>query len=153
MRILIVEDDFASRKFMMNFMSAYGDCDGTVDGMEAVEAYMLSLIHIYITDLSVTERANKGSSFAVQQPVRFKGITVRDILELAAGKPLSENQLCDCLRDVGLCAKDYIGRELNGSLSGGEIKRIEIAMVMLRLSLIHICACLRIGAIYSTIAR
>lgn len=85
-----------------------------------------------ITGLSVTERAKLGIGFAFQQPVRFKGITVRDMVELAAGEALDEEQLCAYLRDVGLCAKDYIDREINQSLSGGEIKRIEIAMVMAR---------------------
>ena len=85
-----------------------------------------------ITQMDITERAKAGISFAFQQPVRFKGITVRDIIELAAGGKLSEEQLCNYLRDVGLCAKDYIDREINDSLSGGEIKRIEIAMVMAR---------------------
>ena len=82
--------------------------------------------------MDITERAKAGISFAFQQPVRFKGITVRDIIELSAGGKLSEDQLCNYLRDVGLCAKDYIDREINDSLSGGEIKRIEIAMVMAR---------------------
>ena len=85
-----------------------------------------------ITDLSITERAKLGIGFAFQQPVRFKGITVRDILELSAGQSLTEDQVCDYLRDVGLCALDYINREIDASLSGGEMKRIEIAMVMAR---------------------
>ena len=85
-----------------------------------------------ITGLSITERAKKGISFAFQQPVRFKGITVRDLLTLAAGSPQKESVLRGYLRDVGLCAKDYIDREVSGSLSGGEIKRIEIAMIMAR---------------------
>ena len=85
-----------------------------------------------ITDLGITERARRGVGFAFQQPVRFKGLTVRDLVELAAGGSLSEQQLCGYLSDVGLCAKDYIDREVNASLSGGEIKRIEIAMVMAR---------------------
>lgn len=85
-----------------------------------------------ITALSITERARLGITFAFQQPVRFKGITVRDLLELAAGEPKTEAELCDYLRDVGLCVKDYIGREVNASLSGGESKRIEIAMAMAR---------------------
>lgn len=85
-----------------------------------------------ITDLSITERAKRGIGFAFQQPVRFKGLTARDLVELAAGNALSEQQLCGYLSDVGLCAKDYIDREVNASLSGGEIKRIEIAMVMAR---------------------
>ena len=83
-----------------------------------------------ITNLSITERANKGISFAFQQPVRFKGLTVIDMVRLAAGKEITISQACDYLSEVGLCAKDYINRELNSSLSGGEIKRIEIAMVL-----------------------
>lgn len=85
-----------------------------------------------ITDLSITERAKKGISFAFQQPVRFKGLTVMDMIHLAAGKQISMAEACDYLSEVGLCAKDYINRELNDSLSGGELKRIEIAMILAR---------------------
>ena len=85
-----------------------------------------------ITNLSVTERARLGISYAFQQPVRFKGITVLNLLRLAAGKRLSVVDACQYLSEVGLCAKDYINREVNASLSGGEIKRIEIATVMAR---------------------
>ncbi len=85
-----------------------------------------------VTGLGITERARRGVGFAFQQPVRFKGLTVRDLVELAAGGSLSEQQLCGYLSDVGLCAMDYIDREVNASLSGGEIKRIEIASVMAR---------------------
>ena len=85
-----------------------------------------------ITQKSITDRAQLGIGFAFQQPVRFKGLTVRDLVELAAGGRLSEQQLCAALSDVGLCARDYVDREVNASLSGGEIKRIEIAMVMMR---------------------
>lgn len=85
-----------------------------------------------ITDLSITERANKGVSFAFQQPVRFKGLTVMDLICIAAGKTLSIGQACEYLSEVGLCARDYINRELNSSLSGGELKRIEIAMLLAR---------------------
>lgn len=85
-----------------------------------------------ITDLSITERANKGVSFAFQQPVRFKGITVKDLISLASGKKLSFNDACQYLSEVGLCARDYINREVNASLSGGELKRIEIAMINAR---------------------
>lgn len=85
-----------------------------------------------ITKKSITERAKLGIGFAFQQPVRFKGITVRDLIELAAGEKLEEGHLCSYLHDVGLCAKDYIDREVNASLSGGEIKRVEIAMIMAR---------------------
>ena len=85
-----------------------------------------------ITGLNITERAQKGISFAFQQPIRFKGITVRDLIELAAGHPIDDSEACSYLRRVGLCARDYIDREVNASLSGGEIKRIEIATVMAR---------------------
>ena len=85
-----------------------------------------------ITNLSITERANKGISYAFQQPVRFKGLRVRDLLALAAGGSTDINQACGYLSEVGLCARDYIDRELNDSLSGGELKRIEIAMTMAR---------------------
>ena len=85
-----------------------------------------------ITDLSITERANKGISFAFQQPVRFKGITVKDLISLASGKKLSFNEACQYLSEVGLCARDYVNREVNASLSGGELKRIEIAMINAR---------------------
>ena len=79
-----------------------------------------------ITDMSITDRAKLGISYAFQQPVRFKGVTVFDLLRLAAGKEISVAGACEYLSKVGLCAKDYIRREVNGSLSGGEIKRIEI---------------------------
>ena len=85
-----------------------------------------------ITGLSITERARKGISFAFQQPVRFKGLTVKDLITLASGKDISISQACSYLSEVGLCAKDYIGREVNDSLSGGELKRIEIAMIIAR---------------------
>ncbi|MCQ2519535.1 MAG: ATP-binding cassette domain-containing protein [Lachnospiraceae bacterium] len=91
-----------------------------------------------ITDLSITERAKKGISFAFQQPVKFKGITVKDLLTLAAGKETSINEACNILSEVGLCAKDYINREVNASLSGGELKRIEIAMILARSTKISI---------------
>ena len=85
-----------------------------------------------ITDMSITERANAGISFAFQQPVRFKGITVKDLISLAAGKKMSVAEACSYLSEVGLCAKDYINREVDASLSGGELKRIEIAMINAR---------------------
>ncbi len=85
-----------------------------------------------ITDLDITERAEAGIGFAFQQPIRFKGLMVEDLLRFASGKELSLEEACDYLSQVGLCAKDYIGRELNESLSGGEAKRIEIAMLMAR---------------------
>jgi Fe-S cluster assembly ATP-binding protein len=85
-----------------------------------------------ITELDITQRAQKGISFAFQQPVRFKGIRVKDLLRLAAGKRISVSEACSYLSEVGLCARDYIDREINSSLSGGELKRIEIATLLAR---------------------
>lgn len=85
-----------------------------------------------ITDLSITERAKLGIGYAFQQPPRFKGLTVRDLLSLAHGSDLPEDQCCGYLTGVGLCSKDYLNREVDASLSGGEIKRIEIATLMAR---------------------
>ncbi len=85
-----------------------------------------------ITELSITERANKGVSFAFQQPVHFKGLTVKDLINIAAGEPKTVNEICEILSEVGLCAREYIDREINASLSGGELKRIEIAMILAR---------------------
>ena len=85
-----------------------------------------------ITELSITERAKRGISYAFQQPVRFKGITVRDLINIAAGKPIKISEACAYLSEVGMCARDYIDREVNASLSGGELKRIEIATILAR---------------------
>lgn len=85
-----------------------------------------------ITGLSITQRARKGISFAFQQPVRFKGLTVKDLITLASGKSIGVPEACDYLSEVGLCAKDYIDREVDASLSGGELKRIEIATMLAR---------------------
>lgn len=85
-----------------------------------------------ITDLDITERAKLGISFAFQQPVRFKGITVRKLIELAAAEKLPLDRICSYMSKVGLCAEEYIDREVNSTLSGGEIKRIEIATVLAR---------------------
>lgn len=85
-----------------------------------------------ITNLSITDRARRGVSFAFQQPVRFKGLTVKDLISLAAGEKITVAQACNYLSEVGLCAKNYIDRELDASLSGGELKRIEIAMINAR---------------------
>lgn len=82
-----------------------------------------------ITAMSITERAKLGIGFAFQQPVKFKGLTVKDLIEISAGNSISLSEACDYLSDVGLCAKDYLNREISGSLSGGELKRIEIAML------------------------
>lgn len=83
-----------------------------------------------ITGMSITERANMGIGFAFQQPVRFKGINVSDLIKLAAGKDNKNPNVCELLSEVGLCARDYINREVNASLSGGELKRIEIATIL-----------------------
>lgn len=82
-----------------------------------------------ITNLDITERAKLGIGFAFQQPVRFKGLTVRDLINIAAGNNIKLSEACDYLSDVGLCAKEYLNREITSSLSGGELKRIEIAML------------------------
>ena len=87
-----------------------------------------------ITNLSISERAKLGISFAFQQPVKFKGITVKQMISLAAGKEISVVDACKYLSDVGLCARDYIDRDIDGSLSGGELKRIEIATIVARQS-------------------
>lgn len=85
-----------------------------------------------ITNKSITERAKMGISFAFQQPVRFKGIKVKDLIKLAAGDNISVSGACEYLSEVGLCARDYINRDVDGSLSGGELKRIEIATIIAR---------------------
>ena len=85
-----------------------------------------------ITDLSITDRARKGISYAFQQPVRFKGITVYDLITLASGRQLTISEACEYLSEVGMCARDYVNREVSASLSGGEVKRIEIATILAR---------------------
>lgn len=103
-----------------------------IAGIELPAAGQIFLNDEDITQLDITERANKGISFAFQQPVRFKGITVRQLIETAAGGNLREQGLCQIIGTVGLCAKDYIDREVDATLSGGEMKRIEIATVIAR---------------------
>ncbi len=85
-----------------------------------------------ITNLSITERAKLGVSFAFQQPVRFKGIKVKDLITLASGEDINVGKACEYLSEVGLCARDYINRDVDASLSGGELKRIEIATIIAR---------------------
>lgn len=85
-----------------------------------------------ITNMDITERARLGISFAFQQPVRFKGIKVKDLITLASGNNISTAGACEYLSKVGLCARDYINRDVDGSLSGGELKRIEIATIIAR---------------------
>ena len=101
-------------------------------GLETVSSGKIFLDGQDITEKSITERAKMGISYAFQQPVRFKGVTVLDLIRLASGKNLTAAGACEYLSAVGLCAKDYINREVNDSLSGGEMKRIEIATVMAR---------------------
>lgn len=85
-----------------------------------------------ITELNITQRARKGISYAFQQPVHFKGLKVRDLISVASGRTMNVSEICEVLSEVGLCARDYVNRELNSSLSGGELKRIEIAMIRAR---------------------
>jgi len=103
-----------------------------IAGIERPTSGQLILDGQDITELNITERARAGISFAFQQPVRFKGVTVLDLIRLAAGEKISVSGACEYLSEVGLCARDYIHREVNASLSGGELKRIEIATVLAR---------------------
>lgn len=103
-----------------------------IAGIYTPDSGSIILDGIDITNMSITERAKAGISFAFQQPVRFKGITVKDLISLAAGSKISVAEACKYLSEVGLCAKEYINREVNESLSGGELKRIEIAMINAR---------------------
>ncbi len=103
-----------------------------IAGIEEPTSGRIYFDGIDITEKSITERAKLGVGYAFQQPVRFKGIQVLDLIRIAAGRNLSAADACEYLSEVGLCAKDYIKREVNGSLSGGELKRIEIATVLAR---------------------
>ena len=103
-----------------------------IAGIEKPTSGSILLDEEDITDLGITERAKLGIAYAFQQPVRFKGIQVLTLLRIAAGKKLSISEACEYLSEVGLCARDYINIEVNASLSGGELKRIEIATVMAR---------------------
>ena len=103
-----------------------------IAGIEKPTAGRISFDGTDITELDITQRANMGIGYAFQQPVRFKGLQVLDLIRLAARKKLSPADACEYLSEVGLCAKDYINREVNASLSGGELKRIEIATVLAR---------------------
>lgn len=103
-----------------------------IAGLNQVSSGRISLGDIDITEKDITERAKLGISYAFQQPVRFKGITVRSLLDLAAGGDVGDENVCQLMAKVGICTKDYIDREINASLSGGEIKRIEIASVLAR---------------------
>lgn len=105
-----------------------------VAGIEKPTSGRLYLDGEDITDLGITERARKGIAYAFQQPVRFKGLQVMDLLRIASGKQLTPLEGCEFLSEVGLCAREYINREVNASLSGGELKRVEIATVLARRS-------------------
>ena len=103
-----------------------------IAGIYKADSGQILLDGVDITNMTITERANAGISFAFQQPVRFKGITVKDLISLASGNKISVAEACKYLSEVGLCAKEYVNREVNESLSGGELKRIEIAMINAR---------------------
>ena len=128
---LVVED----RKFVV-ITGPNGSGKSTlarlIAGIEKPTAGQILLDGENITEKSITERAKLGIGYAFQQPVRFKGIRVLTLLRLAAGKNLTVSEACNYLSEVGLCARDYIQREVNASLSGGELKRIEIATVLAR---------------------
>lgn len=103
-----------------------------IAGLNEISEGSILVDGVDITDKDITERAKLGVSYAFQQPVRFKGVTVKDMLDIAAGGQLPDEEVCTVMAKVGLCTKDYIDREVDGSLSGGEIKRIEIASVLSR---------------------
>ena len=109
-----------------------------IAGLEKPTSGKIIFNGVEIQDKTITERANMGIGFAFQQPVRFKGIQVLDLIRLAVGKKISMADACEYLSSVGLCAKDYIDREVNSSLSGGELKRIEIATVLAKASKLSI---------------
>ena len=101
-----------------------------IAGIEKPSSGQIILDGVDITNMTITERAKEGIGFAFQHPVRFKGITVRDLISLAAGTKLSVGEVCGYLGEVGLCARDYVFREIDSKLSGGELKRIEIASII-----------------------
>ncbi len=103
-----------------------------IAGIQPLSGGQIILDDEDITEKSITDRARMGIGFAFQQPVRFKGLTVLDLLRIASGSSISISRACDYLSEVGLCAKEYIDREVNASLSGGELKRIEIATILAR---------------------
>lgn len=115
-------------------------------GIEPLDAGRIFLDGTDITEYSIAQRANAGIGFAFQQPPRFKGMTVRRFLSLAAGSELPEKECCDLLSGVGLCAREYLNREVDGTLSGGEMKRLEIASVLAKPHKLCILMSLRQGS-------
>lgn len=103
-----------------------------IAGIEKPSKGQILLDGVDMTKMSITERAKAGISYAFQQPVRFKGVTVFDLIQLAKGEEITISGACEYLSAVGLCARDYVTRQVDGSLSGGELKRIEIATVLAR---------------------
>ena len=103
-----------------------------IAGVQTPDSGQILLDGEDITGLDVTQRANKGIAYGFQQPVRFKGLTVRDLLELAADEKLDDSAVCELLGKVGLCAQEYMDRQMDAALSGGESKRVEIATVLAR---------------------
>ena len=103
-----------------------------IAGVQTPDSGQILLDGEDITGLDVTQRANKGIAYGFQQPVRFKGLTVRDLLELAADEKLDDSAVCELLGKVGLCAQEYMNRQMDAALSGGESKRVEIATVLAR---------------------
>ncbi|MDR1747723.1 MAG: ATP-binding cassette domain-containing protein [Spirochaetaceae bacterium] len=103
-----------------------------IAGIEKPSSGSILLDGADITGMDITQRARRGIGFAFQQPIRFKGITIKELIELAAGKQLSAEEACGYLSEVGLCAAEYVNREMDAKLSGGELKRIEIAMLLAR---------------------
>lgn len=107
-------------------------------GIEMPDSGTITFLGQDITNLDITKRAKLGIGFAFQQPVKFKGLTVKDLIEIASNNTVSMKEACDYLAEVGLCAKEYINRQIDSKLSGGELKRIEIAMTIARKSALTI---------------
>lgn len=107
-------------------------------GIEMPDSGTITFLGQDITHFNITERAKLGIGFAFQQPVKFKGLTVKDLIEIASNNTVSMKEACDYLAEVGLCAKEYINRQIDSKLSGGELKRIEIAMTIARKSALTI---------------
>ncbi len=107
-------------------------------GIEMPDSGTITFLGQDITNLNITQRAKLGIGFAFQQPVKFKGLTVKDLIEIASNNTVTMKEACDYLAEVGLCAKEYINRQIDSKLSGGELKRIEIAMTIARKSALTI---------------